>query len=171
MGEAQQVVTLVVVAVGLVVAGYMVGSIGAGGGLGVSFTMAPRDAADALAASGTAAEELAVAAAEAEILEEEELLDAPDPRAAVNESDPNVLRVIGERMRRREALKEKAKETVLELVKEVKAAAANPGGLKEEETVANVSNVPLQYGATDISQLEGSTKEETGNRRRRLLEW
>ncbi|CAI5509039.1 unnamed protein product [Closterium sp. Naga37s-1] len=98
-------------------------------------------------------EEAAVAAAEEEILSEEEALDAPDPRAAVNESDPAVLRVIAERRKRREAARQKYKEELLAMVNEVKQAAAAPGGLKEEETVADVSNVPLQYGATEISQL------------------
>ncbi|CAI6002436.1 unnamed protein product [Closterium sp. NIES-64] len=113
-------------------------------------------------------EEAAVAAAEEEILSEEEALDAPDPRAAVNESDPAVLRVIEERRKRREAARQKYKEELLAMVNEVKQAAAAPGGLKEEETVADVSNVPLQYGATEITQLgevvgKGGGGEKAGN--------
>ncbi|CAI5986950.1 unnamed protein product [Closterium sp. NIES-64] len=113
-------------------------------------------------------EEAAVAAAEEEILSEEEALDAPDPRAAVNESDPAVLRVIEERRQRREAARQKYKEELLAMVNEVKQAAAAPGGLKEEETVADVSNVPLQYGATEITQLgegvgKGGGGEKAGN--------
>ncbi|CAI5507613.1 unnamed protein product, partial [Closterium sp. Naga37s-1] len=154
--QSSQVAVMVVAALALVAAGYYVGSTGlaaAPSSLLDSFARSNKAAADALTVAAQEEEEAAVAAAEEEILSEEEALDAPDPRAAVNESDPAVLRVIAERRRRREAARQKYKEELLAMVNEVKQAAAAPGGLKEEETVADVSNVPLQYGATEISQL------------------
>ncbi|GJP39584.1 hypothetical protein CLOM_g23938 [Closterium sp. NIES-68] len=156
-GQSSQVAVLVLAALALVAAGYLFGTTGLAAApsslLDSLVHGSPKAAADALTVAAQEAEEAAVAAAEEEILSEEAALDAPDPRAAVNESDPAVQKVIDERRRRREAAREKYKEELLAMVREVKQAAAAPGGLREEETVADVSNVPLQYGATEMSQL------------------